>query len=139
MRILPVPDELTAPYWAAAGEHRLVILRCQCGRLSHPPVAMCPACHSREFTWQAMSGYGSVYAFTSVCHAVHPVTIGHTPYLIALVELDEGPRMLTNLRHCEAQDVRVGLPVQVIFEDLSDTVSLPQFAPRDSDGKEARP
>ena len=132
MRILPLADELTAPYWAAAGEHRLVIQRCECGRLSHPPVAICPACHGRVFTWERMSGYGEVYAFTSVCHAVHPVTMGHTPYTIALVALDEGPRMLTNLRGCDTQDVRVGLPVRVIFEDLSDTVSLPQFTPRHS-------
>lgn len=136
MRILPVPDELTAPYWAAAAGHRLVIQQCECGRLSHPPVAVCPECHSRSFQWAPMSGYGSVYAFTSVCHAVHPVTMGHTPYLIALIELDEGPRMLTNLRRCEAHEVRVGLPVQVIFEDLSDTVSLPQFTPRRRDAPE---
>jgi uncharacterized OB-fold protein len=133
VRILPVPDELTAPYWTAAGEHRLVIQQCECGRLSHPPVAICPVCHSRRFTWPPMSGNGHVYAFTSVCHPVHPVTVGHTPYLIALIELDEGPRLLTNLRHCDAADVRVGLPVRVIFEDLSDTVSLPQFILRRAD------
>jgi hypothetical protein len=83
-----------------------------------------------------MSGYGRVYAFTSVCHAVHPVTVGHTPYVIALTQLDEGPRMLTNLRNCDPQDLRVGLPVQVIFEDVSDTLSLPQFTPR-RPGREA--
>jgi uncharacterized protein len=136
MRILPAPDELTAPYWAAAGEHRLVIQQCEGGHLSHPPVAICPACHSRRFTWQPMSGNGKVYAFTSVCHAVHPVTVGHTPYIIVLVELEEGPRMLTNLRDCDAQDVRVGLPVQVTFEDLSDMLSLPQFTPQRG-GREA--
>ncbi len=138
MRILPVPDELTAPFWTAASEHRLVIQRCECGRLSHPPVAICPVCHSQRFTWQPMSGSGQVYAFTSVCHAVHPVTVGHTPYIIALVELAEGPRMLTNLRGCEAGGVRVGLPVQVIFEDLTDTLSLPQFTPQIGD-QEATP
>ncbi|MGH2896886.1 MAG: Zn-ribbon domain-containing OB-fold protein [Solirubrobacteraceae bacterium] len=136
MRILPVPDELTAPYWAAAREHRLVIQQCECGRLSHPPVAVCPMCHRRRFTWQPMRGYGRVYAFTSVCHAVHPVAVGHTPYVIALIELDEGPRMLTNLRNCAAHDVCVGLPVQVIFEDVSDTLSLPQFTPRRTSGEE---
>lgn len=130
MRILPAPDELTAPYWAAAAEHRLVIQRCQCGRLAHPPVAICPVCYGRRFTWEQMSGHGHVYAFTCVCHPVHPVTIGHTPYLIALVELHEGPRILANLRGCAPEDVQVGLPVEVMFEDLSDTVSLPQFTRR---------
>jgi len=137
MRILPVPDEVTAPFWAAAAEHRLVIQQCQCGRLSHPPVAICPECRRHTFTWLPMSGYGTVYAFTTVCHAVHPVTVGRTPYVIALIALDEGPRMLSNLRRCDAEEVRVGLPVQVIFEELSDTVWLPQFTPRRDGGEEA--
>jgi uncharacterized protein len=130
MRILPAPDELTAPYWNAAREHRLVIQRCACGRLSHPPVVSCPACHGGAFTWEPMSGDGEVYAFTWVSHSVHPASAGQTPYILVLVELAEGPRVLTNLRHCAPEDVRVGLGVRVLFEDISDTVTLPQFAPR---------
>ncbi len=130
MRILPAPDELTAPYWAAARQHRLVVQRCSCGRLSHPPVASCPACHGRAFTWEQMSGAGAVHAFTWVSHSVHPVSAGHTPYILALVELSEGPRILTNLRDCAPADARVGLPVRVLFEDVSDTIALPQFTPR---------
>jgi uncharacterized OB-fold protein len=130
MRILPAPNELTAPYWEAARQHRLVVQRCACGRLSHPPVASCPACHGRELTWESMSGEGAVHAFTWVSHSVHPVSAGKTPYVLALVELSEGPRILTNLRHCAPADARVGLPVRVLFEDVSDTIALPQFTPR---------
>ncbi|HEX4011450.1 MAG TPA: Zn-ribbon domain-containing OB-fold protein [Solirubrobacteraceae bacterium] len=134
MRILPAPNELTAPYWEAAREHRLVIQRCDaCGRLSHPPVASCPACHGSALRWDPMSGEGEVYAFTWVSHSVHPVSTGKTPYILVLVALAEGPRILTNLRDCAPEDVRVGLPVHVTFEDVSDTVSLPQFTPRRSD------
>jgi uncharacterized protein len=133
MRILPAPTELTAPYWEAARRHHLVVQRSACGRLSHPPVVSCPACHENHFTWEPMSGDGTVHAFTWVSHSVHPVAAGHTPYILVLVELSEGPRILTNLRHCAVQDVHIGLPVRVIFEDLSDTVALPQFAPRDLD------
>ena len=132
MKILPAPNELTAPYWEAAREHRLVVQRCVgCGRLSHPPLVSCPACHGSAFTWDPMSGDGEVYAFTWVSHSVHPVSAGRTPYILVLVELAEGPRILTNLRGCAPEDVRVGLSVRVSFEDVSDTISLPQFTPRD--------
>jgi uncharacterized OB-fold protein len=129
MKILPAADELTAPYWAAARERRLVIQRCECGRLSHPPVASCPRCHGTRFTWSQMSGRGTMYAFTVVHHSVHPVTAGAVPYVIALVELDEGPRILTNLRDYDPDDIRVGLPVQVTFEGVDETVTLAQFTP----------
>lgn len=129
MKILPAADELTAPYWDAARERRLVIQRCECGRLAHPPVASCPRCHRNRFTWSEMSGRGTVYAFTVVHHSVHPVSATAIPYVIVLVELDEGPRLLTNLRNCAPEEVRVGLPVEVTFEDLDDAVTLPQFAP----------
>lgn len=129
MKILPAADELTAPYWTAARERRLVIQRCECGRLAHPPVASCPRCHSTRLTWSQMSGRGTVYAFTVVHHSVHPATASAIPYVIALVELDEGPRILTNLRDYDPENVRVGLPVQAIFEDVDETVTLPQFAP----------
>jgi hypothetical protein len=80
-----------------------------------------------------MSGDGVVHAFTWVNHSVHPVSAGRTPYILVLVELSEGPRILTNLRHCAVEDVRVGLAVHVLFEDVSDTITLPQFTPRAPD------
>lgn len=130
MRILPEPDELSAPYWSAAHEHRLAIQRCEgCGRLAHPPLASCPACHGRRFDWPTMSGRGTVYAFTVVHHSVHPVTASAVPYVLALVELEEGPRVLTNLRNCDVGAARVGLAVEVTFEDLDETTTLPQFQP----------
>ncbi len=129
MKVLPVPNELTAPYWEAAREHRLAIQRCVCGRLSHPPVARCPQCAGNEFTWPTVSGLGTVYAFTIVHHSVHPVSAGETPYVIALVQLDEGPRLVTNIRGCAPETVRIGTPVEVVFEDVSESVTLPQFEP----------
>jgi uncharacterized OB-fold protein len=130
MKIIPAPNELTAPYWEAAHERRLSMQRCtQCGRLSHPPVVSCPRCHSRTFRWDEMSGRGSIYTFTVVAHSVHPVSANATPYIIALVELAEGPRILANLRGCEVDDVRIGLAVEVLFEDVDDAVALPQFTP----------
>lgn len=138
MRIVPVPDELTAPYWAAAGEHRLAVQRCEgCGRLTHPPVARCPACHGDAFTWPTLSGRGRVHTYSVAMHSVHPVSEGHTPYVIALVELEEGPRILTNLRGVEPEAVRVGMAVEAVFEDVDDGLALPQFAPA-RDNEETR-
>lgn len=130
MNVLPIPNDLTAPYWEAAREHRLAIQRCACGRLAHPPVARCPVCAGAEFTWPTMSGQGTLYAFTVVHHSVHPVTAGATPYVIALVELDEGPRLVTNLRGCPVEEARIGMPVEVLFEDVDPAITLPQFGPR---------
>jgi hypothetical protein len=76
-----------------------------------------------------MSGRGHVHAFTIVEHSVHPVTRGQTPYVLALTELAEGPRVLTNLRGCEPGAVRIGMEVEVRFEDLDSRATLPQFTP----------
>ncbi|MGH8988353.1 MAG: Zn-ribbon domain-containing OB-fold protein [Acidimicrobiales bacterium] len=130
MKVIPIPSELTAPYWDAAANHVLAIQRCACGRLSHPPVARCPKCFGSDFTWPAASGLGTVHAFTIVHHSVHPVTIGSTPYVIALIELDEGPRVVTNIRNCPPEKVRIGMPVEVVFEELDGSIALPQFEPR---------
>ena len=78
-----------------------------------------------------MGGHGRVHTFTIVHHSVHPVTADALPYVLALVELDEGPRLLTNLRAVRPEDVRVGMAVQVLFEDLGDGIALPQFQPVD--------
>jgi uncharacterized OB-fold protein len=133
MKIIPRPDELNGPYWEAAAEGRMAIQRCQrCGNLNHPPAASCPSCHGDEFDWPSMSGRGTVFTYTVVQHPVHPVMAGAIPYVLALIELEEGPRILTNLRHVRPEDVRVGLPVGVLFEQLDDATALPQFRPVDA-------
>lgn len=78
-----------------------------------------------------MCGRGTVHTFTIVHHSVHPVTAGSLPYVLVLVQLDEGPRVLTNLRDAQPDRVHVGMPVEVIFEDLNDAITLPQFRPVD--------
>jgi uncharacterized OB-fold protein len=130
MRIVPGIDELTTPYWQAASEHRLVMQYCgHCGFTGYPPVPRCPRCHGGQLTWREVSGRGTVHSFTVVHHSVHPVTANALPYVLVLVSLDEGPRMLTNLRDCAAEEVRVGLEVEVTFEDLGGGIGLPQFRP----------
>jgi uncharacterized OB-fold protein len=129
MAILPVPGELTGPYWAHARRHQLVIQCCaDCGRSWHPPLPRCPHCHGANLGWRPVSGRGRVYSYTVVRHATHVALADEIPYVVAIVELAEGPRMIANIRGCPPEEVRIGLPVQVTFVDVTEEITLPQFS-----------
>ncbi len=126
-RPLPVVDAESAPYWEAAREHRLVLQRCTaCDRHVFYPRAVCPHCHGGPLEWVDASGRGVVHSFTVAHRPAGPAFAGHTPYVVVLVDLDEGPRMLSNLHVDDVALVRVGQRVVVAFEDLGD-VTLPVF------------
>lgn len=126
----PVPDADSAPFWAATLENRLDLQRCRtCGIVVFYPRARCPACHTAELTWETMSGRGVVHAFTIVHRAPDPARAQDVPYVVALVDLDEGARLMTNLVGCAVDDVSVGMPVVVRFHRVSDQAALPLFAP----------
>ena len=134
MAIIPVPGDLTGAYWAAARRHELTLQRCAgCGWLGHPPLPRCPRCHGTDLgRWQA-SGRGTVHSFTIVTHATHAALTGAIPYVVAVVELAEGPRLVAGIRGCAPERVRVGMPVSVVFEDLTEEITLPQFEPAGED------
>lgn len=124
----PVNDE-TRPFWEATGHRRLVLPRCDdCGTFIWYPRAVCPACHSTATTWVECSGRGRVYSFTTTRR-----TAGRwgevTPYVLAYVELDEGPRIMTNVVECDPAEVRIDLPVEVRFDDTGEGTALPRFRP----------
>jgi len=97
-RIVPGESPLTAAYWAAARRGVILLQRCaDCAVVMHPPEPVCPGGPAHELRWFEASGRGRLASFTSVEHAVHPAVRGRLPYLIALVELDEGPRIICNL------------------------------------------
>ncbi|MBI2872150.1 MAG: OB-fold domain-containing protein [Chloroflexi bacterium] len=133
--VLPQPDQHTQPFWDAAKEHRLVIQRCQrCRHYHHPPVFLCTNCNDPKATlaFEGVSGRGTVYA-----HYVHHFkNIGgfedKAPYPVVAVELEEqrGLLMVTNILHCPYDQLRVGMPVEVVFEKASDEITIPQFRPR---------
>ncbi|GAA5161394.1 MULTISPECIES: Zn-ribbon domain-containing OB-fold protein [Amycolatopsis] len=128
MAILPVPGELTAPYWEHARRHELALQHCRsCDRLWHPPLPRCPHCHSATLDWHRVSGRGTVYSATVVEHPTHAALADRVPYVVALVELAEGPRVVANIRGCEPDEVHIGQPVRVTFEDVTDEITLPQF------------
>ncbi|MGH3166722.1 MAG: Zn-ribbon domain-containing OB-fold protein [Trebonia sp.] len=132
MVIIPGMTDLTRPYWAAAREGRLVIQECgECRRLLHPPLPSCPDCHchGRRLGWREVSGAGTVYSATIVRHATHVALADEIPYVVAIVELAEGPRLVTNITGCPPEDVAVGLPVRAIFRRVNDEIALPCFEP----------
>jgi len=90
---------------------------------------MCPECHSLEFEWAPVSGRGTVYTYTIVTHPLHPHWTDKVPYNVVLVELEEGIRIVSNLVDCPNESIEIGMPVSVVFEDVSDEISLPFFKP----------
>ena len=129
---LPRPEsrELTAPFWEATRRHELVMQRCQqCSSWVFHPREQCPVCFSRELSWAPVSGRGRVYAFTVVHQPAHPAFQLEAPYTYAVIELEEGVRMVSNIVECSPDDVRVDMPVVAVFDDASPEWTLVKFKP----------
>lgn len=132
MRPLPELDDASAPFWEAAARHELVLQRCApCGSLRHPPRPMCPRCRSFEHTWERASGRGRVWSWVVAHPPVLPAFADKVPYNIAVVELEEGVRMIGNILDCPATQIHEGMEVVVDFEDAGEGMSLPQWRPAD--------
>ncbi|HEX2172107.1 MAG TPA: Zn-ribbon domain-containing OB-fold protein [Dehalococcoidia bacterium] len=127
---LPKPSDLTRPFWEAAKRHELLIQRCSaCGRYVFYPRPICDNCLSPDLQWTRVSGKGRVYSYTVIRQAASKRFAPDVPYLFAIVELAEGPRMATNLVDCPLERARVGLPVEVFFDDVTDEYALVKFRP----------
>ncbi len=104
--------------------------RCRaCAALRYYPRALCPRCLSDETEWVLSSGRGSVYTYSVTHQNQAPGFRDEVPYVVAYVQLDEGVRLLTNLVGCAPDEIRIGMPVEVVFDDVSPTVTLPRFKP----------
>ncbi len=124
----PVSNADSKPYWAAASERRLVIRKCKsCGELHFMPRHLCPNCWSDQLEWVDAKGGGAVHSYTIVRRASDPSFASRVPYVVALIELDEGPRMMANLLGDNALAVKIGDRVELTFEDRGDGALLPQF------------
>ena len=130
-RLIPPISPLTEPYWDAARDGQLLVQQCgACKAWSFPARANCPHCGASELSWQAAAGTATVYSYTVAHRPPHPVLAGQCPLVIAIVELDEGPRMMTNIVNCDPAGVSVGMQVKVTFEAIDDSdVQLPVFEP----------
>lgn len=130
-RILPPVSELTRPYWDAARREELVIQFCgDCEHRPFPPRAHCPECGAGDLEWRSVAGTGTVYSFTVAHRPPHPVFAGQCPLVIAIVELTEGPRLMSNVVDCDPAEVHVGMALTATFEAVDDSdILLPVFAP----------
>lgn len=127
---LPQPTAETAAYWEGCRKHQLLIQRCtQCGHYQFYPRIVCTACMSDGIEWVQASGHGRVLSFTVIHRAVSAAYKAEVPYVLALIELDEGPTMMSNVVEIDAESVAIGLPVEVVFEEWSDEITIPKFRP----------
>ena len=126
----PMADTTTLPWWEAAAEHRLVVQRCaRCRHTRLPPSPVCPQCRSPESDWEEVSGRGEVYTYTIVHRPI--AADQQVPYVIAVITLEDagGLRMISNLVDVDVDVVKVGAPVELVWEDMSAELAVPRFRP----------
>lgn len=124
--IAPTPDRDDQFFWAGVTEGKLLARRCaNCHRLQHPPSPMCPQCGSLEWADQELAGRGRLHSWI-VSH--HPTEADEAARIVALIELDEGIRLVSNLQDIEPKEVENDMALEVVFTDV-DGVRLPQFRP----------
>lgn len=118
-----------APLWEGCQRGKLVLPYCeQCMESFYYPRLWCPGCLGQQLSWREVSGEGHIYSFSIIYQSPLPSYQGDVPYVLAIIELKEGPRMMTNVVNCELTEVIVGMSVVVTFEQRGD-MSIPQFQP----------
>ena len=128
---LPKVTKEDRPFWEAAREHRLVLPRCrQCGNVWFPPYSSCPRCLSFDREWIDATGKGKVWGFIEMAQPYIASFRDDLPYNVALVELDEGPKMFGNIVGIPTDAIAVDMPVEAVFDDVTDDFTLIRFKPR---------
>jgi uncharacterized OB-fold protein len=130
-RIGKPPPTISAegrPFWEGAKRHELRIQTCpQCQSNQFPPRVICGHCGNRTLNWLKVSGRAKIYSFTIIYRAPEPAFEADVPYVVAVVELDEGPRLMTNITGCQVAEVHVGMAVQAWFDDAAGDYTLVKF------------
>lgn len=129
-RPLPRFNRDSAPYWESAHDHALKLQRCSsCGELRFYPSLACHFCSSLEFEWVPISGRGTVFTYTVVYRGPGAPFADLLPLVVAMVTLEEGPTMMSNVVNVDPDEVEIGMPVQLAYEDVNETITLPVFEP----------
>lgn len=126
----PIPAPTIHPdnqgFWEGVKNRELRFQRCKaCSKWLHPPRPMCPKCRSLETEWVPVQGKGAVYSWVTYQEAPHPGF--KTPYSVVLVELEEGVRLVSNLKDVKPEEITIGMPVEVVFDNVTEEVILPKF------------
>jgi uncharacterized OB-fold protein len=130
--VVPAPSPLTQFFWDGVAEHKLMILKCDnCGKFVHWPRPVCRFCLGTELTPTEVSGRGTIATFTIPMQPYDPFWIEQMPYVLAVVELEEQAhlQLVTNIVDIDADDVRIGMPVEVTYREVAPELTLPQFRP----------
>lgn len=131
----PLADATTLPWWQAAADHRLVVQCCTaCQHTRLPPAPVCPECRSADAGWKEVSGRGEVYTYTTVHR---PIAAGQElPFVIAVITLEDsgGLRILSNVVGASPDQLDIGMPVELVWEDMSASLAIPRFRPAASTG-----
>ncbi len=131
LKPVPTPSKISAPFWAAARRHKLVLQRCErCRAFIYYPRPRCPECLDDRLTWEEATGRGTVYSFTVVRRAASRA-FSDAPYILAIVELEEGPHITTNIL-AAPEAVRIGMKVTAYFDDVTPECTLVKFKPADA-------
>ncbi len=124
----PTIDQTTKPYWDAAKRHELIAQKCKaCGKMWFPPTSICENCLSPDLEWVKLSGKGKVWSFVIFHQLYYKAFADDIPYNVAVVEADEGLKFVTNLVDVKNEDIYVGLPVEVTFDNVDEDLTLPKF------------
>jgi uncharacterized OB-fold protein len=126
---LPHPSPESLPFWEGAAANKLMLPRCNaCGQFWFPPSQRCRHCLSADFAWHESRGEGRIYSFVVYHRVYHPGFENDVPYVVAVIELDEGPRLLSNIVGASWEDIRCDMRVRVVFEDAGSGITIPKFA-----------
>jgi len=127
---VPVADEASEPFFRGAQERKLMLVRCTgCGTYRLPGRDRCADCWSTDAEWAQASGRGKLYSFGVMHQQYHPAFASVIPYNFAVVELEEGPRLITNIAGCANDALRVDMPVEAEYDDVSAETTLVRFRP----------
>ncbi len=127
---VPVPDEISAPFFDGAREGKLMLQHCtNCGQWSFPVRERCPHCFAASLEWKPASGKGTLYTYTIMHQVMNPGFASSVPYNVSQVDLAEGVRMIANVVGIANTDLKPGMALEVVFEDVGEGVSLPKFRP----------
>jgi uncharacterized OB-fold protein len=127
---LPVITEENRPFWEGCQQGKLLLQQCRkCHHYQFYPRLYCMQCSSETLQWVEANGRGVIYSFTIIYQNKSPEFVHETPYNVAIVQLEEGPRLLSNIVDVDATELQVDLPVAVVFDQVTDAITLPRFRP----------
>ncbi|MGE0416235.1 MAG: Zn-ribbon domain-containing OB-fold protein [Acetobacteraceae bacterium] len=129
-RPVPIPDDISAPFFDGARQGRLMLQHCTaCGKWSFPVRERCPHCFAASLEWRAASGRGTLYTYAIMHQVMNPGFAADVPYNVSQVDLEEGVRMVSNVVGVPNDQLRIGMKLEAVFEDVGENVSIPKFRP----------